>query len=258
MNNIKSVFIRKRNYNYNVIVEYLDENGKLKQKSQGKYSNKKDAEKHLIDIKSSINNNRFIISKDISLVDRCNKYLEDHKDQFAINTIVIRKDSLKEIEKFFKDTKLSDVSIYQVQMFINKLCKKYRLSTVKNKFSLLRLTLKESYRMKEINENIFDFIEVKKKEVKQEMSVYSREEIKQVVEALRDSHIELPILLMLTLGLRFGEAAGLRWQDIDFENDIININKILIFRKETGFMLKEPKTLDSKKKYMLQKNLWKN
>ena len=68
--NIKSTFVRKRNKNYNVIIEYYDEKGKLKQKSIGKYTNKKDADKHLIDLKSSINNNKFIISKDITVVDR--------------------------------------------------------------------------------------------------------------------------------------------------------------------------------------------
>ena len=51
--NIKSSFLRKRGDNYNVIVEYYNEDGKLKQKSLGKYENKKDAEKHLIDLKSS-------------------------------------------------------------------------------------------------------------------------------------------------------------------------------------------------------------
>ena len=58
--NIKSSFLRKRGENYNVIIEYYNEDGKLKQKSLGKYENKKDAEKHLIDLKSSINNNKLL------------------------------------------------------------------------------------------------------------------------------------------------------------------------------------------------------
>ena len=49
--NIKSSFVRKRGNNYNVYIEYIDENNNLKQKSLGKYENKKDAEKHLIDLK---------------------------------------------------------------------------------------------------------------------------------------------------------------------------------------------------------------
>ena len=63
---IKSTFIRKRGNNYNVYIEYIDKEGKIKQRSEAKYTNKKDAEKHLIEIKNSINNNKFVVSNDIT------------------------------------------------------------------------------------------------------------------------------------------------------------------------------------------------
>ena len=47
MKKILSSFIRKRNDKYYVYVEYIDEVGKKKQKSQGSYANKKDADKKL-------------------------------------------------------------------------------------------------------------------------------------------------------------------------------------------------------------------
>lgn len=254
--NVKSAFIRKRNNNYNVYVEYIDENtGKPRQKSLEKYKSKKDAEKHLIDLKSSINNNKYIIPKDITLVDRCKRYLEDHKEKISITSFGIRERSLSDIESFFKDVKLNDVTIYQVQSFINNLCKKHKLSTVKSKYSLLRLTLKEAYRLKEINENICDFIQVSKREEKFRGDVYTKEEIRKVIQVLEGSTVELPILLMMTLGLRFGEAAGLKWCDVDFENNIININQILVYTKKTGFLLKDPKTFDSKRSITAPKEL---
>ncbi|MCE0608615.1 Arm DNA-binding domain-containing protein, partial [Clostridioides difficile] len=53
--NIKSAFIRKRGEKFYVYVEYIEETtGKIKQKSYGSYEKKKDAEKHLIEIKSTI------------------------------------------------------------------------------------------------------------------------------------------------------------------------------------------------------------
>ncbi|EPZ54760.1 hypothetical protein H477_3901 [[Clostridium] sordellii ATCC 9714] len=52
MNNIKSVFIRKRNNNYNVYVEYLDsETGKIKQKSHGNILVKKMLKNILLKLK---------------------------------------------------------------------------------------------------------------------------------------------------------------------------------------------------------------
>ena len=124
MDNIKSTFIRKRGNNYNVIVEYYDEKGKLKQKSVGKYDSKKEADKHLIDLKSSINKNKFVISKDITLVDRCYKFLEDNTNNLSPYTIKKRKSIIKaSIEPFFKDTKLSEVTVYQLQQWANKIYK---------------------------------------------------------------------------------------------------------------------------------------
>ncbi|MCC3866220.1 hypothetical protein K0040_18385 [Terrisporobacter petrolearius] len=70
MDNIKSTFIRKRGNNYNVYIEYVDKDtGKLKQKSIAKYGLKKKAERHLIQIKAHIQNKKYIISKDVTIVD---------------------------------------------------------------------------------------------------------------------------------------------------------------------------------------------
>ncbi|EQF24508.1 putative integrase domain protein [Clostridioides difficile CD160] len=52
-----------------------EETGKKKQKNYGSYEKKKDAEKHLIEIKSTINNNKFVVQSNITFVDRCYKYI---------------------------------------------------------------------------------------------------------------------------------------------------------------------------------------
>ena len=127
MNDIKSVFIRKRNNNFNVYVEYVDsETGKLKQKSQGKYCNKKDAEKHLIEIKNSINNNKFVITKDITFVERCIAYMNDDAKDFSPVTLSTRNVVLTaSIKPFFKDMKLTDVTPSVLQSFANYIYKNH-------------------------------------------------------------------------------------------------------------------------------------
>lgn len=57
----------------------------------------------------------------------------------------------------------------------------------------------------------------------------------------------LPLItVMLGTGCRVGEVLGLRWQDCNFEEDIININHTLIYRKftdeECHFAITTPKT----------------
>lgn len=246
---IKSSFVRKRGNNYNVIIEYVDENGKLKQKSLGKHATKKNAEKQLIDLKSSINNKNFILKKDITLVERYKQYIEDETRQLAPYTKYTRNNILKiDIEPFFKDCKLQDVTPALLQAFINNAYTKYTLSSAKNRSETIKTVLREAYRLKEINENPCDFVKNPSKSLKKSECInepYSREEVKKVIECLEGENIEIPILLMLTLGLRFGEAAGLRWQDIDFKNNTISIRQILVYIKGQGISFKEPKTSGS-------------
>lgn len=53
--------------------------------------------------------------------------------------------------------------------------------------------------------------------------------------------------VMLGTGLRVGELTGLRWQDVDFENNLINVTHTLVFydrskARRTGFGINTPKT----------------
>lgn len=56
-------------------------------------------------------------------------------------------------------------------------------------------------------------------------SVYDQKTIIQLINAVKNSEMELPIALAGLSGLRRGECAGLLWSDIDFDNKIINVRK---------------------------------
>lgn len=247
---IRTAFIRKRNNNYNLYVEYIDENNKIKQKSIAKYTNKKDADKHLIEIKNSINNNKYIISKDITFVDRCYKYMKENYIDASPTTVASRESYIKKnIEPFFKNTKLSDITPSMLQSFANHLYNKHSYESFKVRYGFARAVLRESYRLREIPENICDFVKLpsNNKDKEQVSQVYTREEVKYLIDNIQDKPFALPILLMLTLGLRVGEATGLRWEDINFEKNTINIRQILIYIPGQGIIFKGPKTKDSKR-----------
>lgn len=254
--NIKSAFIRKRNEKFYVYVEYIEETtGKIKQKSYGSYEKKKDAEKYLIEIKSTINNNKFIAPSKTTLVERCYKYIMMNEKKWSPYTTVNRKSWLKNyIEPFFEDTKLIDVNPSILQIFINKNFDSSASSAAKVRYSFLSSVLKEAYRLKEISENPCDFLKLPTQNVTSEIEIYNREETLLLINKLKDSLIEIPILLMLLLGLRIGEVAGLRWSDVDLDNSIININQILIYAN-SKITFKEPKTAKSKRALSVPKEL---
>ncbi|HFQ8798657.1 TPA: tyrosine-type recombinase/integrase [Clostridioides difficile] len=246
--NIKSAFIRKRGEKFHVYVEYVEEEtGKKKQKSYGSYEKKKDAEKHLIEIKSTINNNKFITPNKITLVERCYKYIIANEKNWSPYTTVNRKSWVNNyIEPFFKDTKLIDINPSLLQFFINKSFNNSTSSSAKVRYNFLSSVLKEAYRLKEISENPCDFVKLPHKENSSKIEIYNREEALLLIEKLNNSNIEIPILLMLTLGLRLGEATGLRWTDVDLNIGSVSVSQTLIYANNK-IEFKEPKTSKSRR-----------
>lgn len=246
LDNIKSTFIRKRNNNYNVIVEYYDEAGKIKQKSIAKYGLKKKAERHLIELKAEIQNQKYMFSNDITVTDRCYRYINENKRDWSPYTVKNRLSWVKlNVAPFFKDTKMENLTIHQIQRYLNYLYENFTVESAKTRFGFFRSVVKECYRMKEIKENLCDFVKSPKKEASSIADVYTREEILQLFELLEDKHFELPILLIVLLGLRKGEAYGLTWDDIDFDNNTVKIEQISIYL-DGSLIFKSPKT-DSKR-----------
>ncbi|MBY2512571.1 Arm DNA-binding domain-containing protein, partial [Clostridioides difficile] len=74
-----NAFIRKRNKNYVVYLEFEDEKtGKRKQKNMGTFDKKREASKRLNEVKESLYNDGFLVPSEITvsefLLDFLNKY----------------------------------------------------------------------------------------------------------------------------------------------------------------------------------------
>lgn len=255
MMDIKSVFIRKRNNNYNVIVEYYNEEYKLKQKSMGRYTNKREAEKHLIKLKNDINNNSFSTPKDITIVDRFKLHIDNNRGEWSPNTTKNYEVCLaKNIEPFFRRTKLQELTPLQLQQYINFLHGKYSYSGMKLRYSFIATVLKECHRLKEIQENPCNFIKlpVNKNKVTTGSS-YTKEEVKEILYKV-DNELELPITMALLTGMRRGEIIGLRWCDVDLLNKTISVNQTAIYVNST-LLYKKPKTQSSIRTIYIQDDL---
>jgi integrase len=74
--------------------------------------------------------------------------------------------------------------------------------------------------------------------------IYDELQIKQLIDAAKDTEIELVIDMELCLGLRTGELLGLWWQDIDWDKNQVHIvrNRVVVNGKS---VVKEPKTANS-------------
>lgn len=233
----KYVFIRKRNDKFSVTIQYETDSGKTKQKTVQVFDNKKDAEKLKVKIQNEINEEKFIAPSSTTFVEKCKQYYLDPLRELAPNT-QRRWDSILRIhiEPFFKDTLLEDITINKYKTFIQHI---YSLNladgTKKEILNKSNAALKDAYFCKEIKENIVDFAfpnNKKKKKVQEftldENSIYSQEEIKLILKKVESKPSLFLVLSTYTYtGVRFGEMAGLLWDDVDFKNKTIKIQNNL-------------------------------
>ena len=63
--------------------------------------------------------------------------------------------------------------------------------------------------------------------------------------SIEDTKYKVAIILTVFTGVRLGELMGLEWQDVDFKNGIISINRSSQYLSDMGVFTKVPKTESS-------------
>ena len=239
------VFLRKRSKNYIVYLEYFDkETNNRKQKNMGSYPLKRDANKRLNEVKEEIYKEELLLPNEMILQDFLLDFLEKYKMNLSITTYnCYMRICKKYIIPLLGDIKLCDIRPIHIQNYVDDLLDLLTPQTIKVHLNILNLALKRAYRLKLIKENVVQFVEVPKNK-KYKNEIYNAEDMKKLLEKSRETSLELPIILASGLGLRISEILGLTWNNIDFNDFTITIDKITV-RDKGQVILKEPKTESS-------------
>ena len=82
------------------------------------------------------------------------------------------------------------------------------------------------------------------KSEKSEPNYFQPEEIDRILEALEHEPVRIKALthLFLITGCRRGEIGGLLWENIDWDNNQIHIDRAILYGRETGIYEGRPKT----------------
>ena len=162
------------------------------------------------------------------------------------------------IEKHIKPTlgnhKLKKLSVYDVRAAIGAL--EERGCTARTRIECLRiLSACFSCAMREelLHRNVAQLVE-KPKYIKKETTIWTAEQASFFLRSIKNHPQYILFLLLLTYGMRRGEALGLRYCDIDFESGLIHI------RQQIGRIGEEirawpPKTASSRRTLPLMANV---
>ena len=136
--------------------------------------------------------------------------------------------------------RLSQLSPSEIQDLYNgMLARGLSARTVRYAHSVLRSALAQAVKLNLIIRNPADLTEPPRKE-RREMGVMTKAQVSVFFEAAKGDRWEALWHLLLTSGLRPGEALGLKWDDL--EGNKVRVQRVMIPGSRGTWRLAEPKT----------------
>ena len=137
------------------------------------------------------------------------------------------------------------------RLYTEKLESGLSSTTVSAIHGMLHTALDNALKLGILTRNVCEAVSPPRK-VHKEMKPLSPEQVRQLLEVAKGHPQEALFILALATGMRRGELLGLKWQDIHFEQSVLQVQRALT-RMPTGLGYKEtePKTRKSRRSIVL-------
>ena len=145
------------------------------------------------------------------------------------------------IKPHLGDIKLKALRAEHVQKMVNAMIDKgLAPKNIRDTFNNVNAATKQAVKLRMIPYNPCEGVVLPKRK-KFTAEVYDTEMLNHLLELARPTDFYIPLLLLITAGLRRGELLALKWSDVDFKKGIISIRRSMV-RGEDGFIIKAPKS----------------
>lgn len=215
------------------IVIGRDENGKIKRKwFNGK--TQKEVKEKMQPVLALINTGEYIEPSKTTLGEWLDVWLKEYKknalkpttyDSYETNIRCHLKSGIGNIS-------LKDLKTFDIQKFINSKYENGASTALLRKLkNIIHGALKQAIVNELITRNVSEGVILpihKQKEIR----VFSRDEEKLFINAIKDDRLEIAFKLDLVSGLRLGELLGLTWDCIDLSQGVINVKQTLVRVKD--------------------------
>lgn len=223
-----SISTRQKDKGWQVIVSYKDRYGKWRQKSKQGFATKRQAKDYgdviVKDIKEKllfINSQEF---SDITFIEFARLYFDDVKNNLRVNTLLAYDNNVKHLHQIH-DMKLQSIT----PQIIHKIASEMPLSesTKHYVFSMLKTMFTHAIKRYNLMVNNPVVINLKKDARRRKrIRIISDQELSDYFKSAdASSHYFIAVKILHYTGMRVGELLGLTWDNINFDNLTITINK---------------------------------
>lgn len=235
--------------------KYYDSLGIRKEKKKQNFKSETEAYRELLKIRTStldgeiikVQNNNLTVSEWLDI------WFETHKNEWKPTSQLQRQNAIKyQMKPMLGKYKLNelDKTTYK-RVYINVLMKNYKPSTVQLFHRLFKVAINAAVDNEIIPRNRFNKITIENEEKKD--NFYTATELNVFLKSAKEleniTNYSLIVLLSFT-GLRKGEALGLTWKDINFEDNTLTVRRT---RDNKG--VRSPKTKRSYRTILINEEL---
>lgn len=218
-------FLRGKTWTF--IYYITNSDGKKVQKWKGGYKTKKDAENALKEYTAKIALNQYVTTSNVRLGEFLFKWFDHHQKFLTPATANGYLVNIKNhIIPSIGHIKICDLKVSHIENMYLELQENKNLSgkTIKYVHNVLKIALNKAVDDKLIEENLCEKAKTPRVE-KYKPTLLTQEQIATLFDAVANTPYETPIKLAAILGLRRGEVLGLKFEDVDFIQHTINIER---------------------------------
>lgn len=175
---------------------------------------------------------------------------EIHYPAVEYQTEARYKTFVKHLNNFFNDTDIKQITYEDISEFLqNFVLKGYSNKTIKDQTAIVKMIFSYAYIKKYIDSDPTQYIKPPKGKPPVKREALTDEETEIINSSINCTFGFFAYFLLYT-GLRKGEALALRYGDIDFKNNFINVDKSVYYVGNSPH-IKQPKTESGIRKVIL-------
>jgi len=145
---------------------------------------------------------------------------------------------------------LQKLTAIQINNLYLKLGKRLSSSTLNTLHMMLHKALEDAVRWGLLARNICDAVSAPRR-THYEIKPLTKEQAQLLLDTAKEDSLEALWVLALTTGMRRGEVLALKWQDINFEQAMLQVRRIFTRAPGNRYIEAEPKTEKSRRSIML-------